>query len=55
MVAEVVVEEKEILLSSIKQKREKLVKTALMYGMLNRLTLKCSEELDELIVKYQKL
>ncbi|WP_164670240.1 aspartyl-phosphate phosphatase Spo0E family protein [Virgibacillus doumboii] len=39
----------------IEQKREQMFKTAATHGMNHQLTLKCSQELDKLILEYQKL
>ncbi|MFC4557952.1 aspartyl-phosphate phosphatase Spo0E family protein [Virgibacillus kekensis] len=38
----------------IYMKRKKLVKTADKHGIASKDTLKCSQELDKLIVEYQK-
>ncbi|TFJ91520.1 aspartyl-phosphate phosphatase Spo0E family protein [Lentibacillus salicampi] len=45
----------ENLLKKIKQKREQMLEIAEIYGIGNEKTLKYSQELDILIVKYQRL
>lgn len=46
---------KEYLLEMINQKRETMIQTAAIFGMSSENTLLCSQELDELIVKYQRM
>ncbi|MFD1362811.1 Spo0E family sporulation regulatory protein-aspartic acid phosphatase [Lentibacillus salinarum] len=38
----------------IEQKREQMLSVASKYGMENEKTLECSQELDKLILEYQK-
>ena len=46
---------KDDLLYMIKQKREQMLDIASIYGICSEATLKCSQELDALIVRYQRL
>ncbi|MDV2684486.1 aspartyl-phosphate phosphatase Spo0E family protein [Alkalihalophilus sp. As8PL] len=46
---------KENLLLVIESKREELHHSALRFGMNSKEVLKCSEELDKLIITYQTL
>lgn len=48
-------EEKEYLLKTINQKREEMVKIGELFGLTSERTLESSQELDELIIKYQKM
>jgi len=47
-------ETKEDLLRLIKKKREQMLKIACIHGISSEATIKSSQELDKLIVKYQK-
>ncbi|WP_234031489.1 aspartyl-phosphate phosphatase Spo0E family protein [Lentibacillus cibarius] len=44
----------EMLFQVIKQKRKQMIETANIQGMESADTLKCSQELDVLILKYQR-
>lgn len=46
---------KEYLLELINHKRETMIQTAAIFGMSSENTLLCSQELDQLIVKYQRM
>jgi len=48
-------ETKENLLQLIKQKREEMMEISNIHGVASEVTLKCSQELDELIIRYQRL
>ncbi|MBG9450062.1 aspartyl-phosphate phosphatase Spo0E family protein [Cytobacillus firmus] len=41
------------LLTEIQQKREKMIETARRNGMASQETVRCSQELDQLIFEYQ--
>lgn len=43
------------LLQSINEKRDEMLITANKYGLQSDKTIKCSQDLDQLILKYQKL
>ncbi|WP_106496155.1 aspartyl-phosphate phosphatase Spo0E family protein [Lentibacillus sp. Marseille-P4043] len=43
------------LLKLINRKRKMMVKAAKKFGIDSKKTLKCSQELDELIIKYQRM
>ncbi|MGJ9458489.1 Spo0E family sporulation regulatory protein-aspartic acid phosphatase [Oceanobacillus sp. CF4.6] len=43
------------LIEKINQKKETLLKTAEVYGISSENTIECSQELDKLIVEYQKI
>ena len=42
------------MLDIIKEKQSELVECALLHGMNSETTIKCSQELDKLIIMYQK-
>lgn len=44
---------KKCLMDIIYQKRKQMLKVAEIYGLGSKNTLECSQELDEMIVKYQ--
>ncbi|MFC7063431.1 aspartyl-phosphate phosphatase Spo0E family protein [Halobacillus seohaensis] len=47
--------EEKYLSKLIDLKREEMLKIAKKFGMNNQKTLECSQELDKLIIKYQKM
>ncbi|SET08101.1 Spo0E like sporulation regulatory protein [Oceanobacillus limi] len=47
--------QKKLLLEQIRQKRENMLKTAAYSGFNSQQTLERSQELDRLIIKYQRL
>ncbi|MDL4840995.1 aspartyl-phosphate phosphatase Spo0E family protein [Aquibacillus rhizosphaerae] len=47
--------EKRILLTRINSKRNEMVKVGLLKGLTSKETIKCSQELDQLLNMYQKV
>ncbi|GGE32471.1 hypothetical protein GCM10011391_08950 [Pullulanibacillus camelliae] len=43
-----------MLFEAIEQKRQQLIHTASLHGISSAKTIKCSKELDKLIITYQK-
>jgi len=42
------------MLSEINSKRDEMIKAGMNYGFTNEKTIKCSQELDQLIFEYQQ-